>query len=155
MMVNSHTVLASWARVIRPTLDASGCDSAPLLTAAGLSTAMLDDPNGRCPAQATARLWRLSAQATGAGGNDVGVWHVPQLASRRSGGSTWQETHSSRSIRNTVRFSARWQAPHPAVACFPSSAKRNSAWRAAGNVEEVQPRTVWHAAHSPFDTEAT
>jgi AraC-like DNA-binding protein len=103
-MVHSHTVLASWAKVIRRTLDASGCDSAPLLTAAGLSPAMLDDPNGRCPAQAMARLWRLSAQATG---DDAFGLKVARHVMPTSFHALWQAQSASQTLKDAFERVAR------------------------------------------------
>ena len=99
-----HTVLASWARVIRRTLDASGCDSAQLLLDAGLSNAMLDDPNGRCPAQATARLWRLSAQATG---DDAFGLKVARHVVPTSFHALWQAQSASHTLKDAFERVAR------------------------------------------------
>lgn len=103
-MVVGHTVLASWARVIRRTLDACGCDSAQLLLDAGLSHAMLDDPNGRCPAQAMARLWRLAASATGdeAFGLKVARHVVPT-----SFHALWQAQSASLTLKDAFERVAR------------------------------------------------
>jgi AraC-like DNA-binding protein len=103
-MVSSHTVLASWARVIRRTLDASGCDSAPLLVAAGLSTAMLDDPNGRCPAQAMAKLWRLSAQATG---DDAFGLKAARHVMPTTFHALWQAQSASQTLKDAFERVAR------------------------------------------------
>lgn len=104
MMVNSHTVLASWARVIRRTLDSSGCDSARLLHDAGLSTAMLDDPNGRCPAEAMARLWRLSAQATG---DEAFGLKVARHVMPTSFHALWQAQSASQTLKDAFERVAR------------------------------------------------
>jgi len=99
-----HTVLASWARVIRRTLDASACDSARLLQEAGLSAAMLDDPNGRCPAQAMARLWRLSAQATG---DDAFGLKVARHVMPTSFHALWQAQSASQTLKDAFERVAR------------------------------------------------
>jgi len=59
------TVLTSWAKAIRRTLDARGIDSAALFAQAGLDLAALDDPNARYPVERTTELWRLAVAATG------------------------------------------------------------------------------------------
>lgn len=99
-----HTVLASWARVIRRTLDASGCDSARLLHESGLSTAMLDDPNGRCPAQAMAKLWRLSAQATG---DDAFGLKAARHVMPTSFHALWQAQSASPTLKDAFERVAR------------------------------------------------
>lgn len=104
MMVNSHTVLASWARVIRRTLDSSGCDSAQLLHDAGLSAAMLDDPNGRCPASAMAKLWRLSAQATG---DEAFGLKVARHVMPTSFHALWQAQSASQTLKDAFERVAR------------------------------------------------
>lgn len=105
-MVHSaqHTVLASWARVIRRTLEASGCDSAPLLAQAGLSPAMLDDPNGRCPAQAMARLWRLSTQATG---DDAFGLKAARHVMPTTFHALWQAQSASQTLKDAFERVAR------------------------------------------------
>lgn len=102
--VQQHTVLASWARVIRRTLDASGCDSAQLLHEAGLSTEMLNDPNGRCPAQAMAKLWRLSAQATG---DDAFGLKVARHVMPTSFHALWQAQSASQTLKDAFERVAR------------------------------------------------
>lgn len=102
--VQQHTVLASWARVIRRTLDASGCDSAHLLHEAGLSTEMLNDPNGRCPAQAMAKLWRLSAQATG---DDAFGLKVARHVMPTSFHALWQAQSASQTLKDAFERVAR------------------------------------------------
>ncbi|MDI1259450.1 AraC family transcriptional regulator [Aquabacterium sp.] len=99
-----QTVLASWARVIRRTLDVSGCDSTPLLIEAGLSNAMLDDPNGRCPAQAMARLWRLSAQATG---DDAFGLKAARQVMPTSFHALWQAQSASQTLKDAFERVAR------------------------------------------------
>lgn len=63
--VTTATTLTSWARAIRKTLDAAGCDSAALFAAAGLDLAALADAQARYPVPRTDRLWRLAVEATG------------------------------------------------------------------------------------------
>lgn len=99
-----HTVLASWARVIRRTLEACGCDSAPLLAQAGLSAAMLDDPNGRCPAQAMARLWRLSTQATG---DDAFGLKAARHVMPTTFHALWQAQSASQTLKDAFERVAR------------------------------------------------
>ena len=62
--MHGATVLTSWAKAIRRTLEARGVDSAPLFNAAGLDLAALDDPNARYPVERTTRLWELAVAAT-------------------------------------------------------------------------------------------
>lgn len=64
-MLNNPTVLSSWCRVIRKTLDVSGFDGTALLREAGLDPRLLDDPNARYPVSGTARLWRIARRETG------------------------------------------------------------------------------------------
>ncbi len=63
-MVSGKTVLSSWAKAIRRTLDARGVDSLALFRAAGLDVAKLDDPNARYPVESTTRLWQLAVEET-------------------------------------------------------------------------------------------
>lgn len=99
-----HTVLASWARVIRRTLEASGCDSAPLLHEAGLSPAMLDDPNGRCPAQAMAKLWRLASTATG---DDAFGLKAARHVMPTTFHALWQAQSASQTLKDAFERVAR------------------------------------------------
>lgn len=60
-----RTVLSSWVKAIRRTLEARGIDSLELCRQAGLDLAALDDPNARYPVAKTTRLWELAVAATG------------------------------------------------------------------------------------------
>jgi len=59
------SVLSSWTRTIIDALLARGIDPAAVLSEAGFSQGDLRDPNGRVPAEATARLWRVAVAHTG------------------------------------------------------------------------------------------
>ncbi|MFC4249874.1 AraC family transcriptional regulator [Sinimarinibacterium flocculans] len=59
------TSLSSWARTIRRTIDAAGCDGECLMREAGMDPRVLEDPHGRYPLEQTTRLWRLAVDATG------------------------------------------------------------------------------------------
>jgi AraC-like DNA-binding protein len=59
------SVLSSWTRTIIDALVARRIDPAAVLTEAGFSQSDLRDPNGRVPAEATARLWRVAVAHTG------------------------------------------------------------------------------------------
>lgn len=63
-MPHRATVLTSWAKAIRRTLEARGVDCRPLFAQAGLDLAALEDPNARYPVERTTRLWRLAVEAT-------------------------------------------------------------------------------------------
>lgn len=63
-MPHSATVLSSWAKAIRRTLESRGIECEPLFERAGLDLAALDDPNARYPVEGTTKLWRLAVAAT-------------------------------------------------------------------------------------------
>ena len=62
---NGKTTLCSWVKAICRALDAAGCDSAALLTEAGLDAKSLDGPTARCPVTYSLRLWKIALAATG------------------------------------------------------------------------------------------
>ena len=64
-MPMGRTVLSSWVKAIRRTLDARGIDSLALCAQAGLDLTALDDPNARYPVARTTRLWELAVKASG------------------------------------------------------------------------------------------
>ena len=64
-MSHRATVLSSWAKAIRRTLESRGIDCDPLFRQAGLDLGALDDPNARYPVEHTTRLWRLAVSASG------------------------------------------------------------------------------------------
>ena len=59
------SVLSSWTRTIVDALLARGVDAAAVLAEAGFCKDDFRDPNGRLPAEATARLWRVAVAHTG------------------------------------------------------------------------------------------
>jgi len=66
MSINDKsTTLSSWARVVCNAIDAKGVDSTQLLTLAGISPDVLNDPEGRIPVDKMSQLWELAVDATG------------------------------------------------------------------------------------------
>lgn len=59
------TVVGSLALMLMQALDARGFDGRALAVRAGIDSALLDDPNHRCPVTSTTRLWRLAVEVTG------------------------------------------------------------------------------------------
>lgn len=59
------SVLSSWTRTIVDALLARGVDAAAVLSEAGFCKDDFRDPNGRLPAEASARLWRAAVAHTG------------------------------------------------------------------------------------------
>ena len=66
MSINdTSTTLSSWALVVCNAIDATGINSATLLTSAKISPDALKDPEGRIPVSKMSRLWELAVEATG------------------------------------------------------------------------------------------
>jgi AraC-like DNA-binding protein len=64
-MASRATVLSSWPRTIKKTLDLAGLDGLALVREAGLDPKLLDNPNARYPVEQTTKLWRIAARETG------------------------------------------------------------------------------------------
>jgi AraC-like DNA-binding protein len=61
----SHSVLASWVRVLVDALEANGHDAMAPLHAAGLSVEALRDPTARHPVLEVSRFWEAALDVTG------------------------------------------------------------------------------------------
>lgn len=64
-MTMSATTCSAWLRGVVNTLEAQGIDIPALFAEAGLSLAMLDDPDKRWPTEQVNRIWTLAVERSG------------------------------------------------------------------------------------------